>query len=84
MTKEEYEVALQKLNISVWKEFREILEAVPDSYYDFVIGVLLDVKTDEERRMVMEYIRNEENINSSKVMNFVWTKIRGEEPLLPL
>lgn len=53
-------------------ELKELLENVSGSYKDFVDGVLLSLENlDEERQMMIDYIKDNPDKTSSDIIEFL-------------
>ncbi len=53
-------------------ELKKLLESVPDSYDDFVGGMLVYLKDDEENRnKVVEYIKNNPEKKTDDILEYM-------------
>ena len=57
-------------------EFKKILENVSDTYKDFVNGMLLSVKTDEDREKVASFINDNPNADTSDIADFFFDEVK--------
>ncbi len=53
------------------KELKKLLEKIPGSYSDFVIGVLCFAKTDDAKKKMIEYIKSNDNLRTSAVLKYL-------------
>lgn len=54
------------------EELKNLLENISDSYYDFVVGILNKAKRYPEKSdELIEYIKNNPNIHTSEVVEWV-------------
>jgi len=61
------------------EEFRGILSGVPGSYDDFVNCMVRDVRTDEQRKVIAAYIRENPGLNAGYVLKFYTDHFWNEE-----
>lgn len=52
------------------KKLRELLENVPNAYDDFVLGISECCKTDDERQKIIDYINENPDTTTSKVIEY--------------
>lgn len=57
-------------------EFKIILENVSDTYKDFVNGMLLSVKNDEDRDKVAEFISKNPKADTSDIAEFFFDEVK--------
>ena len=57
-------------------DFKGILESVSDSYKDFVNGMLLSVKTDEDRDRIADFIKEHPSADTSDIADFFFDEIK--------
>lgn len=57
-------------------EFKKLLEGVSDTYKDFVNGMLLSVKTDEDRNRVANFISEHPSADTSDIADFFFDEIK--------
>ena len=62
-------------------ELKELLLRVPDSYSDFVYGIM-GIARDYPKRLddIKQYIRNNPGADSSDIGTWTMTEIRGIDP----
>ena len=54
------------------EELKTLLREIPDSYEDFVMGMMNYASYSEERKQrLLEFLRNNPGINSSSVIGYV-------------
>ena len=60
------------------KELEKLLEAVKDSYYDFVVGIMADIREYPDRiDEVIEYIANNPEATSSDIVGWTLETLDG-------
>lgn len=60
------------------KELEKLLESVKDSYYDFVVGIMADVREYPDRiDEVIEYINNNPEATSSDIVGWMLETLDG-------
>lgn len=52
-------------------EFKELLESIPDSYYDFVSYMTHKFTSDEDIQKITDFINSSNDITTSKVADFI-------------
>lgn len=57
-------------------ELVELLENIPDTYEDFVFCFKHTLKTDEDRQKIIDFIRQNDNVNTSSVLEYFSDEIR--------
>lgn len=60
----------------IQNELVELLEGIPDSYDDFVFCIVHTLKTDEDRQKIIDFIRQNDNLDTSSVIEFFSDEIR--------
>lgn len=58
------------------EDLKTLLKKVPDSYEDFVIGISLAAKSDEDRDKIANYLQKHKNADTSDVIEFVTDEIK--------
>lgn len=58
------------------QDFRILLESIPDSYDDFVSGLMHSLKTDEDRQLIADYILRKDKVDTSSVLDYFSDEIR--------
>ena len=57
-------------------EFKKLLEGVSDTYIDFVNGMLLSVKTDDDRDRIAGFIMEHPSADTSDIADFFFDEIK--------
>lgn len=57
-------------------DFKKLLENVSDTYIDFVNGMLLSVKTDEDREKIAIYIKDNPNADTSDIAEYFFDEVK--------
>lgn len=60
-------------------EFRKILSSVPGSYDDYVNSMARDIRTDEQRKMIVDFIRKNPELNAGYVLKYYTDHFWNEE-----
>lgn len=58
------------------EELKILLEGIQDTYEDFVFGMMRSLKTDEDTQKIIDYIRQNDNVDTSSVIDFFSDEIR--------
>lgn len=57
-------------------DFKKLLENVSDTYMDFVNGMLLSVKTDEDREKIAIYIKDNPYADTSDIAEYFFDEVK--------
>ncbi|MCD8156018.1 MAG: hypothetical protein LUD53_00915 [Clostridiales bacterium] len=57
------------------EQLKELLESVPNSYDDFVEGIMLYCDTDELRESMINFIDGNEGVSTSSVLDFYFDEL---------
>lgn len=75
----------RQVSDTTWKLI-EMLKPFSEGDEEFMIGVLVDLKTDDEKKMLMEYIENGEGVSYESITLFsldinITRKNKQNEPI---